>query len=81
MLTEKTLRGRHVHIGVVRDASVRQRERADHGDVVAPESQLLEHRLEPAEVAFQRHGHERQYVRGERGWRRQDRRRQQQQRQ
>jgi len=78
MLTGKTSCRRHVHVGVVRDSSVRQRKRADHGDVVAPAGQLLEHRLEPADVAFQRHRHERQYVRGERGGRRQDRRQQQQ---
>jgi len=45
---------------------------------VSPAGQLLKHRLEPAEVAFQRHGHERQYVCGEHGGRRQDRRQQQQ---
>jgi len=53
---------------------ISQRERADHGDVVATAGQLLEHRLEPSEVALQRHGHERQNVRGESGRRRQDRR-------
>lgn len=58
------VRSRHVHVGVT---VAGRRVRADHGDVVAATRQLREHRPEPGEMTLQRHGHERQHVRGVRG--------------
>lgn len=56
-------RPRHRDVGVVGDAAaLGQRERADHGDVVAAARELLEQRLESAHVTLQRQRHKHQHV-------------------